>query len=250
MIYTYLRISSSELSFKNQESKLNDYCKKNNLVSKTTIYDVSEGFCESSDNNLYKLISALNINDTILMYNISRISRDANKIKKFFDICRDKKLNVMFLYNNENDSDLIGNTNELLLTIFENLTNISKEYTSHITKIGLKKLKDQGIKLGTPSTITTEKISKIFDLRSQGLSYDQIVKITGVSKGSISRILNHKIDQNEENKNTKIFPIALKLSVWADKSINIPRNEILKKYNISIDEFESIIKSLKGGGNF
>ena len=59
MIYTYLRISSSELSFKNQESKLNDYCKKNNLVSKTTIYDISEGFCESSDNNLYKLIGKL-----------------------------------------------------------------------------------------------------------------------------------------------------------------------------------------------
>ena len=65
-----------------------------------------------------------------------------------------------------------------------------KRQIGYNTANALQRKKEQGVILGRPTTIDEKTLTRIHTLREQGYSYDKISEETGVSKGSISRILN------------------------------------------------------------
>jgi len=60
---------------------------------------------------------------------------------------------------------------------------------SERVKLGLKRLKSKGIKLGRPKSVDRDKVTRMKSLRSQGLSLSEIAKEIGVSKMTIQRHL-------------------------------------------------------------
>lgn len=61
--------------------------------------------------------------------------------------------------------------------------------TSELTKAALAKLKARGVKLGAPIKNNSVKIQLFLKYRSQGKTIKQISELTGVSTGSVCRLL-------------------------------------------------------------
>ena len=64
-----------------------------------------------------------------------------------------------------------------------------KRQIGYNTANALQRKKEQGVILGRRPTIDEKTVTLIHTLREQGCSYDKISEETGVSKGSISRLL-------------------------------------------------------------
>ena len=93
----------------------------------------------------------------------------------------------------------------------------------------------------TRPRLAKEVVEKVEDLLEQHLTFSQIVKQTGVSKGSISKIKNgtyKKAPVIQETINEKEYT-ALKENYAKIKQ----ENEVLKKNN---DKLMKYVKSLKG----
>ena len=69
-----------------------------------------------------------------------------------------------------------------------------REMISERVKAGLQRVRAQGKKLGRGDRITKIQKTKVRNLLDNGYTYNQIKKEVGLSKASISRIKNEKIN--------------------------------------------------------
>lgn len=202
MYYIYQRISTEKQSLIRQEGAIEDYCKANNIVvPEENIYsDIITGKTIKRD-GYQQLKAKLQKNDILIMLDLDRLGRKWDIIKTEWKDLTDKGVYIIIvncplinvLPNNNGevsvDKRLIQ---EMMFTLLCYVSQKEVEKVSERTKSALKAKRDAdpNFKIGRPTTITSDTIALIHTLREQGCSYDKISEETGVSKGSISRILN------------------------------------------------------------
>ena len=249
MFYLYLRISNEKLSFENQINKLTEYVKNKNIELKNIIKDISNGFRKEEGNCLYDLLNSMKRGDYLITYNISRISRDTNNLVQFFQLIKDKDINLIFV-ENSNEEHIIKNSVNSLNIILSNITELDAEYISLITKNALQDLKDKGIKLGAPKKYGKDFIKKVKDFYNSGQSMQTTAMYFGISSATVYRFVNDNSQKTITSENLNNVAIETKLSIWADNKLGITKKELAIKYNLSIDIIDKIIKSLKGGAHW
>lgn len=204
MYYIYQRISTEKQSLIRQEGAIEDYCKANNIVvPEENIYsDIITGKTTKRD-GYQQLKAKLQKNDILIMLDLDRLGRKWDIIKTEWKDLTDKGvyiiivncplINVLPSNNGEVSVDkrLIQ---EMMFTLLCYVSQKEVEKVSERTKMALKAKRDAdpNFKIGRPTTITPDTIALIHTMREQGCSYDKISEETGVSKGSISRILNKR----------------------------------------------------------
>lgn len=140
-----------------------------------------------------ELLSILEEGDYVYFVDLSRFSRSlANGTEMIETLLFEKKVNIVFvednrtLYANQrfNASEWFAIMVNLLVAEF------MRRNSGQMTSQKLQALKAEGVKLGAPCTIPEETVAEVLRLRGQGLSYQDIERQTGVSRGSISRFCN------------------------------------------------------------
>ena len=164
------------------------------LTDDNTFADRISGKTKASDREQFeRMLNVLEEGDWVIFTETSRFSRSYLLGMEMLDtLIFDKKVNVRFVSNGIELFASCRYSPYTWYTISQMLLadELQRRIISFNTINGLKRKQEMGTRLGRPSDITSDTITLIHTLREQGLSYDKISEETGVSKGSISRILN------------------------------------------------------------
>jgi DNA invertase Pin-like site-specific DNA recombinase len=144
-VYAYLRSSKDTTDLDNQKSKIEDYCKKNDLSINEIIEDpdVSGYKIAWEQRKIHKLITeSTNKDDTVVIFDITRLARKMRDIHEISTICYKRKVNLIdvvqgieFKYNEKSIQKQITNT--VMLSVLAMASEIERLMISERTKASL-----------------------------------------------------------------------------------------------------------------
>lgn len=193
-VYAYLRVSTEEQDYKKQQYGILRYCEYRGItIDKEYIDEGISGSVNFKKRRLGKLIKVLKKDDTVIVSELSRLSRSMVDMYTLVKIFVDKGVKVFCVKENLE----IGNTaiGLMIMTVFSFSAQIERERISQRTKEALAKLKSDGVKLGRPKGTKNTfyklsgKMNLINNLFKQGFPKYKIAKKCGVSYQTLKRFL-------------------------------------------------------------
>lgn len=139
---------------------------------------------------LDKLLDQLRSGDTIIVSELSRLSRSVKDLFIIVDIIKQKNANLKSL--KEPWADTTTPQGKLMFTIFAGISQFERELISQRTKEGLASARARGKKGGRPSKSQKDIELALKMYISKEYSISEINKATGVSKTSLYRYINEK----------------------------------------------------------
>ena len=198
--FIYQRVSTEKQTVERQESAIGEYCKENNIIVPTeNIYsDVITGKTIKRK-NYQAMKERITKGDVLILLDLDRLGRSWDIIKEEWTDLTERIgayiviVNCPMINALPDKNGKISTDRRLIQTVmFELLCYMSQrevEKISQRTKEGLQAKKEQGIKLGRPTTYTKEDNDKILELAAKGLSQRAIAKELNVSLGKVNATL-------------------------------------------------------------
>lgn len=198
--FIYQRVSTEKQTVERQESAIGEYCKENNIIVPTeNIYsDVITGKTIKRK-NYQAMKERITKGDVLILLDLDRLGRSWDIIKEEWTDLTERIgayiviVNCPMINALPDKSGTISTDRRLIQTVmFELLCYMSQrevEKISQRTKEGLQAKREQGIKLGRPTTYTKEDNDKIRELAAKGLSQRAIAKELNVSLGKVNATL-------------------------------------------------------------
>ena len=188
MIYAYLRISTLDRQeFTRQEFVLKDY-----KIDQYFEEKISGTKKASNRPEFEKMLQVIQEGDTIYFESMSRMARSMQDLIETTNfLANKKKVKVIFIKENitvgGNGMDAMTS---LIFNIMGAFAQFERDLISDRTKQSLQAKKSQGKILGRPRTIIDDTIDSIKELYSKGYKMQQIADMLGISKSTVSRLLN------------------------------------------------------------
>jgi len=179
----YARVSTLDQNLDRQLDQLKEHGCERIFKEKTT-------GTKRDRPELEKLLEQLRHGDTIIVSELSRLSRSVKDLFQIVDIIKQKGANLKSL--KEPWADTTTPQGNLMFTIFAGISQFDRDLTSQRTREGLASARARGRKGGRPSTPQkdTELALKMYD--SKEYSITEIKKATGVSKTSLYRYIDKR----------------------------------------------------------
>lgn len=193
-VYAYCRVSTTDRSAK-QDYERQRYLLEHSGIEFDEIFEehISGGVKGNQREQFNRMLDKLQEKDLVCFTETSRFGRNYIDCFEMLDLITQKVgASVKFL---SNGIELLGGAKMnpyqwMTISQFFIQDEFLKRQIGYNTANALRRKKEQGVILGRPTTIDEKTLTLIHTLREQGCSYDKISEETGVSKGSISRILN------------------------------------------------------------
>lgn len=192
-VYAYCRVSTTDRSAK-QDYERQRYLLEHSGIEFDEIFEehISGGVKGNQREQFNRMLEKLQEKDLVCFTETSRFGRNYIDCFEMLDLITQKVgASVKFL---SNGIELLGGAKMnpyqwMTISQFFIQDEFLKRQIGYNTANALQRKKEQGVILGRPTTIDEKTVTLIHTLREQGLSYDKISEETGVSKGSISRLL-------------------------------------------------------------
>lgn len=191
MIVGYIRVSTEKQHPKNQEDEIKRYAESNGwLIDKWSI-EVVSGKKTIRGRKLGSLIRKLKKGDTIIVTEISRLSRSLTDIMEVMGKCLSKGINIYTTKEKYHFDDSINS--KVLCFAFGLVAEIERNLISMRTKEALALRKAEGKQLGRKRgdcpkmQILLNNKEKIVTLLSEGVLNKDIYKLYGVSKSTFCK---------------------------------------------------------------
>ncbi|RKJ60073.1 recombinase family protein [Roseburia sp. 1XD42-69] len=140
---------------------------------------------------LNRLINDLEINDTVIIADLTRISRSTKDLLEIVDKIKNKGAYIKSLKDTWLDTTSSNPYNDFLLTVMSGLSQLERDLISQRTKEGLVSAKARGRNGGRPSK-QNEKAEMVMALYDSGMKIADIVRNTELSRSTVNRIIkNH-----------------------------------------------------------
>ena len=203
-IAIYYRVSTDKQDLKSQKHEIDKWYESLNKKPKKVIKFEDEGISgrtvrRPALQSMLKTAYKGSI-DTIVVSRLDRFSRNASTaIRMILDL---DEVGVAFISVTQPVLNL-GHSNPFrrtMLAAFAEIAEIERETITARVKAGLLAAKKRGVKLGPPKKLTETKINKVIKLRESGMTIRQVCKETGLSLGSVSKIINHKLKTDTNKK--------------------------------------------------
>ena len=193
-VYAYCRVSTTDRSAK-QDYERQRYLLEHSGIEFDEIFEehISGGVKGNQREQFNRMLEKLQEKDLVCFTETSRFGRNYIDCFEMLDLITQKVgASVKFL---SNGIELLGGAKMnpyqwMTISQFFIQDEFLKRQIGYNTANALRRKKEQGVILGRPTTIDEKTLTLIHSLREQGCSYDKISEETGVSKGSISRILH------------------------------------------------------------
>lgn len=125
--------------------------------------------------------------DRILVWDVSRLGRSLQHLVEFLNDVQSVNCD---LYIHQSGLDTSTPSGRMMFQMVGVFSEFERSMISERVKIGLQRVVSKGGKLGRRRTVTDEVVCRIRDLRQIGKSLSQIASEVGVSKMSVSRVIN------------------------------------------------------------
>lgn len=184
MIIGYARVSTTEQNHARQIDQLNDLgCER--------IYKEKITGSKKDRPELEKLLDNLRLGDTIVISDLTRLSRSTKDLFQLVELIEKKGANLKSL--KESWVDTTTPQGKFIFTIMAGLVQFERELISQRTKEGLESARARGRKGGRPpkNKNAVKKALKLY--KSKDYSLKEIHEMTGVSKTSLYRYLESNI---------------------------------------------------------
>lgn len=182
--YGYCRVSTSKQDILKQENAIYNYCQQNQIVLKKMVCEQVSGTVKYTERNLCALLDEMQKGDTLIITELSRLSRKTIEALNIVSDLLNRGINVTLVNNAITlKDDPMG---KIYLTVFSLVSELERNSISERTKSALASVKASGKKLGRPRGNGKSKLDP---------HHDEIVELLrkGVSKASITKIYDCSI---------------------------------------------------------
>ena len=187
----YSRVSTLDQTIDNQLLELRDHCSKMGweIVKEYSDEGLSGALSREKRPALNSLIKDAYRKkfDSVVCWDISRIGRSMKELVLFLSDMKDRDIGICSVRQGFDTSTTMG---EMMFQFVGILSSWEREMIRERTLAGLDRARSEGKTLGRKKVITDEITSKIVNLRSIGRSIRDIASEVGVSRGTVSNVLN------------------------------------------------------------
>ena len=187
----YSRVSTLDQTIDNQLLELRDHCSKMGweIVKEYADEGLSGTLLRDKRPALNSLIKDAYRKkfDSVVCWDISRIGRSMKELVLFLSDMKDRDIGICSVRQGFDTSTTMG---EMMFQFVGILSSWEREMIRERTLAGLDRARSEGKTLGRKKVITDEITSKIVKLRSIGRSIRDIASEVGVSRGTVSNVLN------------------------------------------------------------
>ena len=187
----YSRVSTLDQTIDNQLLELRDHCSKMGweIVKEYADEGLSGTLSRDKRPALNSLIKDAYRKkfDSVVCWDISRIGRSMKELVLFLSDMKDRDIGICSVRQGFDTSTSMG---EIMFQFVGILSSWEREMIRERTIAGLDRARSEGKTLGRKKVITDEITSKIVNLRSIGRSIRDIASEVGVSRGTVSNVLN------------------------------------------------------------
>ena len=186
MIIGYLRVSTSKQLLKNQQDEISRYAQENGLEIDQWVMEVVSGKKSHNGRRLGRTISKMKKGDTLIVSEVSRLSRNLTDIMTIMGNCLKKGINIYTTKECYRFDDSLNS--KILCFAFGLVAEIERNLISLRTKEALALRRSEGKILGRPKgsspklQILLQNHETIQQLLKQGHSSSSIYRRYKVSK--------------------------------------------------------------------
>lgn len=164
-------------------------------VSKKHLYTEKFTGTKADRPELNRLLGDLEAGDTIIITDLTRISRSTKDLLDIVSKIKDRGCYIKSLKDTWLDTTASNPYNDFLLTVMSGLSQLERDLISQRTKEGLASAKARGRSGGRPSK-QNEKSDLVMTLYSGRMRITDIIKNTGLSRSTIHRIIKNHGEQS------------------------------------------------------
>ncbi len=187
--YAYLRVSTTDQDNKKFRNDILSYANDKELGTVTFIEEKISGTKDWKKRELGKLIEKAEVNDTIIVPELSRLARSVPQIYEIISACQQKEVWLHIIKQNMIINGKNDMTTKIMISTFSLIAELEKDFISIRTKEALAAKMKAGLKLGRPvgsksskldahkdeilglleMGVTKKKIAEKYDITPQGL---------------------------------------------------------------------------------
>ena len=165
-------------------------------VSKKHLYCEKMTGTKSDRPELNRLLAGLETGDTVIIPDLTRISRSTKDLLDIVDKIKNKGAYIKSLKDTWLDTTSSNPYNDFLLTVMSGLSQLERDLISQRTKEGLASAKARGRNGGRPSK-QNEKAEMVMALYDSGMKIADIVRNTEHSRSTVNRIVKNHSNKAE-----------------------------------------------------
>ena len=124
--------------------------------------------------------------DMVLVWDVSRLGRSLSHLVEFLNDLHSVGCDL-FIY--QQGLDTSTPSGKMMFQMVGVFSEFERSMISERVKLGLKRVKDSGKKLGRKSVQTRDVVSQIWKLHDEGFGLKSITEKVGVSRTSVYRVL-------------------------------------------------------------
>ncbi|WP_018142382.1 recombinase family protein [Alloscardovia criceti] len=182
MLVGYARVSTKEQNMNRQIDQLTQAG-----VDKRNIYQEKITGTTKNRPELTRMINELQEGDTVLIVELSRVSRSTKDMLDIIDDIKNKGAHIKSLHDTWLDTTDDNPMAAFLLTIMAALSQLERDQISSRVKEGLAAARKRGRKGGRPST-PNSKVEAARAMRQGGMTIKSIMEQTRLSRSTVYRI--------------------------------------------------------------
>lgn len=182
MLIGYARVSTDGQNLDRQIDQLVEYG-----VDKRSIYKEKQSGKKTRP-ELKRLIDELQEGDTVVVCDLTRVSRSTKDLLNTVELITKKKANIKSIKDVWLDTTSDNPYNAFLLTVMSALAQLEADLVSSRVKEGLASAKKRGRVGGRPSK-QNKHAEQVIAMYKGGMRISKIVEATGLSRSTINRIL-------------------------------------------------------------
>ena len=187
----YTRVSTLDQTIENQLIELRDHCSKMGweIVKEYADEGLSGTLSRDKRPALNSLIKDAYRKkfDAVVCWDISRIGRSMKELVLFLSDMKDRDIGICSVRQGFDTSTSMG---EIMFQFVGILSSWEREMIRERTLAGLERAKSEGKTLGRKKVINDKITSQIIELRNAKESIRAIASKVGVSRGTVSNVLN------------------------------------------------------------
>jgi len=165
-------------------------------VSRKHLYCEKMTGTKSDRPELNRLINDLETGDTVIIADLTRISRSTKDLLDIVDKIKNKGAFIKSLKDTWLDTTSSNPYNDFLLTVMSGLSQLERDLISQRTKEGLVSAKARGRNGGRPSK-QNDKAGMVMALYDSGMKIADIVRNTELSRSTVNRIVKNYSNKTE-----------------------------------------------------
>ena len=189
-VVIYTRVSTLDQTIDNQLIELRDHCSR--MEWEVVMEYADEGLSGTLSREKRPALNSLIKDayrkrfDSVVCWDISRIGRSMKELVLFLSDMKDRNVGICSVRQGFDTSTSMG---EIMFQFVGILSSWEREMIRERTLAGLERAKSQGKTLGRKKVTNDTMTARILELRTAKKSIRQIASEVGVSRGTVSNVL-------------------------------------------------------------